>query len=259
MVQYKCPECRFELESPDDMADQTHPCPECGATVRVPPLEAPGAGEAEEWKAVRRRAEEGRRKELAAEPPGKRAASVPHDTIAMSRNIDPRHTETRRILRIVGPSVIIVGLIFTAIGFGSFFSSMGTFEQPSYFLCVFVGFPLIGLGGMICKFAFMGAIKRYMANEVAPVGKDVVNYMADGTKDAVRDVAAAVGAGLRDGAAASEVRILRCHKCNTDNEAPASFCKGCGAPLAKTKPCASCGELNDPDARFCDNCGKPIA
>ena len=177
----------------------------------------------------------------------------------MSQQIDPRHTETRRVLRVVGPAVILVGLIFAAIGLGSFFSSFGSFEPPGYFWCAFVGLPLIGLGAAICKFAFMGAIKRYTANEVAPVGKDVVNYMAEGTKGAVRDVAAAVGEGLRAGAAGNEVQIVRCHKCNTDNEAAANFCKGCGAPLAKTKPCPSCGELNDPDARFCDNCGKAIA
>jgi predicted amidophosphoribosyltransferase len=83
--------------------------------------------------------------------------------------------------------------------------------------------------------------------------------MAEGTKDAVRDVAAAVGEGLRAGGPSQEARVVRCHKCNADNETSANFCKACGAPLAKTKPCPSCGELNDPDARFCDNCGKPVA
>jgi hypothetical protein len=147
-------------------------------------------------------------------------------------------------------------LIFSIIGIGSFFSAFGTFGPPRYFWCAFVGFPLVGLGAAICRFAFMGAVSRYMADEVAPVGKDVVNYMAEGTKGAVRDVAAAVGEGLRAGAASKEVRIVRCHKCNADNEAPANFCKACGAPFTKSKSCPGCGELNDPDARFCDNCGK---
>lgn len=177
----------------------------------------------------------------------------------MSQQIDPQHTQTRDILRVVGPAVIIVGLIFTAIGIGSFFSSFGSFEMPRYFWCAFVGIPLLGLGSLICKFAFMGAVSRYVANEIAPVGKDVVNYMAEGTKDAVRDVATAVGDGLRGGAFAMETRGVRCHKCNADNEARANFCNGCGASLAKAKPCACCGEMNDPDARFCDHCGKAVA
>jgi hypothetical protein len=176
----------------------------------------------------------------------------------MSREMDPRHSQTRDTLRVVGPAVVILGLIFTAIGIGSFFSAFGTFQPPRYFWCAFVGFPLLAVGIAICRFAFLGAVTRYMADEVAPVGKDVVNYMAEGTKDAVRDVAAAVGEGLREGSATHEVRIVRCHKCNTDNEASANFCKACGAALAKTKPCPSCGELNDPDARFCDHCGQPV-
>jgi hypothetical protein len=178
-------------------------------------------------------------------------------TFVMPQLIDPKHNQTRETLRIVGPAILVVGLIFLVIGVGSFFSSFGSFEPPRLFWCAFVGLPLIGIGLVICKFAFLGAVSRYMANEVAPVGKDVVNYMAEGTKGAVHDIAAAVAGGLRDGTAGSEVRIIRCQKCNTDNEARANFCKGCGTPLAKTKPCPSCGGLNDPDARFCTHCGKP--
>ncbi len=178
--------------------------------------------------------------------------------MAVSKQIDPRHAEIRDALRVVGPAVVILGLIFTAIGIGSSFSAFGTFQPPRYFWCVFIGFPLIFAGIVICIFAFMGAVTRYMADEGAPVGKDVVNYMAEETKDAVRDVAAAVGEGLRAGGGSQEVRVVRCQKCNTDNETSASFCKACGAPLAKTKPCPNCGELNGPDARFCDNCGTPV-
>lgn len=177
----------------------------------------------------------------------------------MSNPIDPKHTELRNTLRFVGPIVVIVGLIFTIIGFGSFFSSFGSFEMPQFFWCAFIGIPMMGFGGMICQFAYAGAVARYMANEVAPVGKDVVNYMADGTQGAVRTIAAAVGEGLRAGGPGGPVQVLRCHKCNADNPVPANFCKGCGTPLAKTKPCPACGELNDPDARFCDKCGKGVA
>ena len=49
--------------------------------------------------------------------------------------------------------------------------------------------------------------------------------------------------------------VVRCHKCNAENEPGDRFCGQCGAALAKTRPCPACGELNDPDARFCDNCG----
>ncbi len=176
----------------------------------------------------------------------------------MSQQIDPGHADIRNTLRVVGTAVVIVGLVLTAIGMGSFFSSFGSFEQPRYFWCAFAGLPLLGLGAAICKFAFLGAVNRYLANEVAPVGKDVVNYLAEGSKGAVRDVATAIGEGLRAAAPAPEMRLVHCHKCNVDNEAPANFCKGCGASLAKTKACPGCQELNDPDARFCANCGTAM-
>src|SRR5690606_22556282 len=105
----------------------------------------------------------------------------------------------RDILRIVGPLIVLVGLAFTAVGMISFFSAFGGFGTPRYFWCAIVGFPLIGVGWKICVFAYMGAVSRYMANEVTPVGKDVANYMAKGTRGAVREVAAAVSEGFRAG------------------------------------------------------------
>ena len=177
----------------------------------------------------------------------------------MPEPIDPHHNSARAVFRFLGPGIALVGLVFTIVGLGSFFSSLGTFEPPRYFWCAIVGLPLIGLGMAISKFAFLGAITRYMGNEIAPVGKDMANYMAAGTKGAVRDVASAVAEGLRAGASAGSDPAARCSACDANNEASAKYCKACGAPLATTKPCPSCGEANDPDARFCDNCGKAVA
>jgi hypothetical protein len=169
------------------------------------------------------------------------------------------HNDVRDLLRVVGPVVLAVGVIFMIVGIGSFFASFGGFGPPRYFWCAFVGIPLMAVGGAICQFAFMGAVSRYVADEVAPVGKDVVNYMAEGTQDAVRTVAGAVAEGLRAGSPAQQSHGILCPKCNTANEASAKFCKGCGAPLARSKPCPGCGGPNDPDARFCDHCGKALA
>jgi len=177
----------------------------------------------------------------------------------MPQQIDPSHKDRRAILRVVGPVVLGIGLLFAVVGIGSFFASFGSFGSPRYFWCAFVGLPLAAVGMAICKFAFMGAVTRYMANEVSPVGKDVVNYMADGTKDAVRDVAAAIGEGLSSSHDDRKVEVVRCHKCNENNDASANFCNRCGAALSKSVACPKCGELNDPDARFCDHCGQGVA
>lgn len=171
----------------------------------------------------------------------------------MSQLHDPNHVALRDTLRTVGPLVVLVGLGFTAVGIGSFFSSFGSFGgPPQYFWCAFVGLPLVAVGGVMCQFGYLGKVARYTAGEVAPVGKDVVNYMVAGTKDAVRDAAAAVGQGLRGEAVATV-----CGSCRTENEVTANFCKGCGASIG-VKACPGCGQSNDADAKFCNGCGQPV-
>jgi hypothetical protein len=172
-----------------------------------------------------------------------------------------QHQDTRAILRVIGPVTALVGLAFTVVGVGNFFSSFGSFEfePPRYFWCAFVGLPLLGVGVGICKFAFFGAVARYMVNEAAPVAKDAFNYMADGTTDGVRHIAKAVGEGIATGIGQRPAGTSAlCRACNKSNDADAKFCKGCGAPLPAVKACAACGAKNDADARFCDGCGSAL-
>lgn len=152
---------------------------------------------------------------------------------------DPQHIGARAILRFVGPAMAVVGTLFMIMGLVDFFSAFGGMHQPDKFWCLFVGMPLLGIGLSISKFAYMGAIARYMADEVAPVGKDVVNYMGDGTTGTVRNLAAAVGEGFRSGmphdqesAESSTPQVkVRCQKCHALNDESAKFCSQCGAPL----------------------------
>jgi hypothetical protein len=169
---------------------------------------------------------------------------------------DPQHGDVRSMLRVIGPAMMVVGLLFMVVGIGSFFASFGSFEPPRNFWCAFVGMPLLAVGAMISKFAYIGAVARYLASEVAPVGKDMTNYMVDGTKDSVRDMATAIGEGF---VAAHSPHTVRCQKCGRENDLTANFCEECGAPFAKTKRCEKCGDLNNPDARFCDHCGAAVA
>jgi double zinc ribbon protein len=181
----------------------------------------------------------------------------------MSRDenrINPGHSSFRSILRIIGPVIFIIGALFALTGIIDFFSAFGGTHAPDKFWCLFVGLPLVAIGVGITQFAFMGAVARYAAGEYAPVAKDTLNYMADETSDSIRTIAGAIGEGLSgaSGGNAAEV-VIRCHKCNKENEADARFCDKCGTALMKTRACPNCNEKNDPDARFCDNCGKPLA
>jgi hypothetical protein len=177
----------------------------------------------------------------------------------MSNEINPGHREVRAVLRVIGPATALVGLLFVVIGFGSFFASFGSFEPPRFFWCAFVGIPLLGVGVMISKFAYIGTVFRYMAGETAPVGKDVTNYMVAGTKDSIRDAATAVGEGFAVAGRGQDARAANCPQCGAENDESANFCHDCGAPITKAKRCEKCGEVNNPLARFCDNCGTPVA
>ena len=91
----------------------------------------------------------------------------------------PRHSGIRDVLRIGGPLIAGIGLLFTIVGFGSFFASFGSFEPPRYFWCAFVGMPLLFVGIAMCMYGYLGSFYRYVAGESAPVAKDVVNYMGE--------------------------------------------------------------------------------
>ena len=110
-----------------------------------------------------------------------------------------QHTTIRKVLRVGGPSVGILGLLFLIVGLGSFFSSFGSFESPRYFWCAFVGMPLLFVGLVMCKFGYMGAVYRYMAAETAPVAKDTINYVGEHMQPGVKAVAKAVSEGVVEG------------------------------------------------------------
>lgn len=146
--------------------------------------------------------------------------------------INPGHDGIRQAARVIGPLMIAVGGMFTAIGMISFFSSFGSFEPPQYFWCAFIGLPLMAFGGAVTKFAYLGAIFRYLAGEVAPVQKDTFNYLATGVSPGVKDLARAVSEGLAEG-----------------RQVPHSD---------DSKYCSHCGQAIALDANFCSSCGQKV-
>lgn len=175
--------------------------------------------------------------------------------------INPGHTQVRTILRIVGPVILVIAIIIGLIGFADFFGTMGTFEQPTKFHYLFIAMPLAFIGLVLTSAGFAGALARYQAQEIAPVGKDTFNYLAEGTQEGVATIAGAVTEGVRSaaGGPTKAPMAIRCPKCDSLNDEDARFCKSCGEALAKLFACPDCGEMNDPDARFCDACGRALS
>jgi hypothetical protein len=172
--------------------------------------------------------------------------------------IDPGHTGKRRVLRIIGPVVLLLGIMLTAIGFLTVV--MGDpFDHPGMAALPFIGMPLMFVGAVCSMMGFMGAVARYQANEYAPIAKDTFNYIAEETQDGVRTVASAIGEGLRGETRKTDGADLTCPDCGAPNEPGSKFCDQCGKPLPRDAVCPGCGEANDPDARFCDRCGRAIS
>ena len=117
----------------------------------------------------------------------------------MQKLESPKHQSARSFLRVAGPLIAVAGLVLMAVGFISFFAAMNGDGSPRYFWCAFLGMPVLFVGIVMCKFAFIGSVARYVAAETAPVAKDTVNYMAEGTQEGVKTVARAVGEGIREG------------------------------------------------------------
>jgi hypothetical protein len=113
--------------------------------------------------------------------------------------IDPKHSTSRFVLRMLGPTITGLGLLLTVIGFGSLLSSFGSSELPRYFWCVFVGLLLLFVGISMSMFGFLGSFARYVSGEAAPVQKDTFNYLAEGMQEGVKTVATAIGEGLAAG------------------------------------------------------------
>lgn len=142
--------------------------------------------------------------------------------------IDPHHLRRRSGLRVLGVTLAVLGLLFTATGFVSFFTAFGTFEPPRYFWCAFVGLPLLGVGLGICQFAFLGSFSRFVAGEAAPVQRDTFNYLAEGTQPGVRSLARAAAEGISEGLARPAGTCPQCHQPTAPG---AKFCSQCGAAL----------------------------
>lgn len=175
--------------------------------------------------------------------------------------LSPNHQRKRARLSALSLILLLVGvpiLLFGVYSFGSgffttreefFANSSQVMDQSKRF--GFVGIVCIGIGGMfsalgikILFFSHAGKIARYAAGELTPIAHDVGKSLAPTIGEIVKQ------------ARGDDGRVL-CGKCDTGNNANASFCDGCGAKLATC--CSSCGAQNDMRASFCDQCGGQVA
>jgi RNA polymerase subunit RPABC4/transcription elongation factor Spt4 len=179
-----------------------------------------------------------------------------------------KHNEIKQILKVIGPIMIIVGIVLLVIAFRSTFmnpfdhiSMMGFGNQrQNKFYLGFIGLPLIAIGAGITNFAFMGEVARYTSKEISPVAKETFNYLANGTKEGIKDITEAIHEGKRrsEGPSVATDEGIKCLSCGIFNNRDANFCKNCAKKLEKEVKCTHCQRLNDADASFCDQCGSQL-
>lgn len=157
-------------------------------------------------------------------------------------NLNP-NSKTKKTLKKLGPTILIIGIVISVIGIASMFGSGIGGGLP------FIGFPLIFVGAVLSMFGYMGDVSRYTASQTAPVVKDVTNYLLENTKESIGGVAREIGKNMRED-------NVKCVFCGEELNKNAKFCDNCGKPTGKV--CNDCGTSNDADAKFCLNCGKRL-
>lgn len=153
------------------------------------------------------------------------------------------YSKTKKTFRTLGFIILPIGLVLSIIGFIDFFMSFNSMTQPKLFFCLFIGLPLTSIGIIFLILGFMKELNSFAASQSAPVHKDVINYMLDGTREEVNKTINASN------------KII-CPECKAENDKDALFCSTCGHKLKNT--CPKCNAENDADAKFCKNCGEEL-
>ena len=153
------------------------------------------------------------------------------------------YSKTKKTFRTLGFIILPIGLVLSIIGFIDFFMSFNSMTQPKLFFCLFIGLPLTSIGIIFLILGFMKELNSFAASQSAPVHKDVINYMLDGTREEVNKT---INASKK----------IICPECKAENDKDALFCSTCGHKLKNKSQ--KCNAENDADAKFCKNCGEEL-
>ena len=144
-----------------------------------------------------------------------------------------RQSSIRFVFRVTSVVVLALAAYFLWVGLADFFA--GDDDGQTKFWMVFVGLPLLAVGGWLAMAGFGGAAARYVAGEGAPVTRDSLDYLTRGQGPG--------NLGRTDAGAQVATQ-----------PSPRAVDQPTGGPY-----CRSCGTRNDATASSCDSCGKPLA
>ena len=165
---------------------------------------------------------------------------APHDTgatfsdteVALLRITPPESAAHRHgypgFLRFLGAMVVAVGVVLTALGSISLFSSWGVVGGSRYYWAAFLGLPLIAIGSAFTEAENLSACDVNLSEEMTLAARE--RRTGDGA-------------------------VIACERCRATNAAAANFCNQCGTAL-NAPACVGCGARITWNARFCTYCGK---
>lgn len=144
--------------------------------------------------------------------------------------MDEKHEKKKSILKYVGLSMLIIGIIFEIVGF----IGIATIDSSGYlWILAVIGIPVIFPSIGLISIGFSREFVKYGKNELSPILKEI--------KDELTDI---------------EPQQIECRYCHSKNESNNKFCESCGKPLYNT--CPFCGAHLNHDCKYCNQCGKEI-
>lgn len=125
------------------------------------------------------------------------------------------YEKSKKVLRTIGLTMSISGLICIIIGMIDFFSSINR-GVPKLFFLLFIGLPLFGIGLGLTIMSYADKLHKYAASQVMPTIKESVNYvMGDNS------ICPKCGEPLK--------RI--CPKCGEEIPFDSNYCNKCGSKI----------------------------
>jgi hypothetical protein len=153
----------------------------------------------------------------------------------------------KKKLRVFGITLLLLGGLLMMIGLIDFFSP----GMPELFFLIFMAMPILFAGSVMTMYGYMGAVARYSATQMAPVAKDTINYMVDGTKASVTGLASGIIKEVK-----GTPKVETCDHCGHEVQKGKKFCIHCGKKLLVH--CPSCDHANLQSAQFCADCGTKL-
>ena len=164
----------------------------------------------------------------------------------MTENKDEKtmkHAKNKKVLKIVGIVLLLAGVCCAVTGFVDMGLSMRRMEMPRLFFLLIIGFPSIGIGGMLTLMGFRKEMATYIKNESVPVFNEAGEEMKPGIS--------AIAGAVKDAG-----KTVVCPYCGSSNGADDNFCSKCGKPLVFT--CPRCNAKVSADSAFCPKCGEKL-